>query len=72
MEIPKYVALYRKDLMLKNYAESSIENYVSQVYNFLSRYKKEFTEPAKINETTIKEWLLQAKTINSSINQIQL
>ena len=26
MEIPKYIELYRKDLILKNYAESSIEN----------------------------------------------
>ena len=25
MEIPKYIELYRKDLMLKNYAESSIK-----------------------------------------------
>ena len=26
MEIPKYVELYRKDLILKNYAETSIDN----------------------------------------------
>lgn len=30
MEIPKYVDLYRKDLQFKNYAVTSIENYVSQ------------------------------------------
>lgn len=29
MEIPKYVDLFRKDLELKNYAVSSIENYSS-------------------------------------------
>ena len=64
MEIPKYVDLYRKDLQLKNYAETSIENYASQVKLFLFDHDRLFTEPAKINEQAIKNWLLKAKSIN--------
>jgi integrase/recombinase XerD len=65
MEIPKYIEMYRKDLLLKNYALSSIDNYVSQVKLFLHDHNILFTEPAKVNEKTIKEWLLKAKSINS-------
>lgn len=50
MEIPKYVYLFRKDLSLKNYAISSIENYSSQIAIFLNYFDGIFTEPAKINE----------------------
>jgi integrase/recombinase XerD len=64
MNIPKYVDLFRKDLELKAYAFNSIENYVSQVNCFLNRFEKDFTEPAKINETAIKEWLLESNSIN--------
>lgn len=70
MEIPKYIELYRKDLILKNYAESSIENYISQVTNFLYKHDGKFTEPSKINETAIKDWLLLATTINSRKHRI--
>jgi len=64
MEIPKYVNLYRKDLVLKNYSKNSIENYTSQVFNFLNYFDNKFTEPAKINENSIKDYLLLAKSIN--------
>jgi len=70
MEIPKYIELYRRDLILKNYADTSIENYVSQVKLFLSDHNKQFTEPSKINENAIKEWLLKANTINSRKHRI--
>lgn len=70
MEIPKYLELYRKDLMLKNYAESSIENYISQVKAFLWRHNGRFTEPQKINETAIKDWLLESKSINGRKHRI--
>lgn len=70
MEIPKYIELYRKDLMLKNYAESSIKNYISQVTDFLHKHDKLFTEPSKINETAIKDWLLTAKSINGRKHRI--
>lgn len=70
MEIPKYVNLYRKDLQLKNYAESSIENYVSQIKTFLYYYNRKFTEPSKINELAIKDWLLQSNSINGRKHRI--
>jgi site-specific recombinase XerD len=64
MQIPKHIELYRKDLMLKNYASSSIDNYVSQVKCFLEYFNGKFTEPAKVNESAIKDWLLMANSIN--------
>lgn len=64
MEIPKHIEQYRKDLRLKNYAQTSIDNYVSQVKLFLYDHDGKFTEPSKINEQAIKEWLLKAKSIN--------
>ena len=65
MEIPKYIELFRKDLALKGYAESTIENYTSQIGIFLNHFNGIFTEPAKINEQSIKDWLLLAAKINS-------
>jgi len=59
MNIPKYIEKYRKDLLLKNYANNSINNYISQINCFLRRFDKIFTEPSKINEKSIKEWLLE-------------
>lgn len=65
MNIPKYIDLYRKDLQLKNYSQNTIDNYSSQVLCFMHHFESKFTEPQKINEASIKEWLLQANTINS-------
>lgn len=70
MEIPKYLSLYRKDLELKNYAVNTVENYVSQVGLFLKYFDGIFTEPAKINEQSIKNWLLLAKSINGRKHRI--
>lgn len=65
MNIPKYIELYRKELVLKNYSYNTIKNYSSQVELFLITQQKNFTEPSKINETAIKNYLLQFKTRNS-------
>jgi len=70
MEIPKHLELYRRELVLKNYSENTIKNYVSQVDLFLRYYNKAFTEPSKINEASIKDWLLQFKTRNSMCHSI--
>lgn len=70
MEIPKYLDLYRKELLLKNYSENTIKNYVSQVDLFLRGHTHLFTEPSKINEVAIKTWLLQFKTRNSMCHSI--
>lgn len=65
MNIPKYIELYRKDLLLMNYATNTIENYVCQVHIFLKEVQVNFTEPAKVNEQAIKDYLLRFKTVNT-------
>lgn len=70
MNIPKYIELYRKDLLLKNYSNNSIDNYVSQVNCFLNYFNNKFAEPSKINEQQIKDWLLLAKSINGRKHRI--
>jgi len=64
MNIGKYIQLYSEDLRLKNYAESSISNYVSQVKCFLEHFSDVATKPSEINERQIKQWLLSANSIN--------
>lgn len=70
MQIPKYVDQYRKDLEFKNYSENSILNYESQVKSFLNYFNGKFTEPSKINETAIKEWIMFGNSINSRKHRI--
>jgi integrase/recombinase XerD len=70
MNIPKHLDLYRKDLELKNYSKNTIENYCSQVYCFLKSMNEKFTEPSKINEQSIKEWLLESNSINGRKHRI--
>lgn len=70
MNIPKYTQSFRNELTLKNYSFNTIKNYVSQVEYFLKHHQDKFTEPAKINETTIKKWLLQFKTRNAMCHAI--
>ena len=65
MQIPKWSEKFRKDLMVKNYSESSIGNYVSQIRSFLSFFDGKFTEPSKINENAIKDYLLSSECVNS-------
>jgi site-specific recombinase XerD len=65
MEITKHIERYRKDLEFKNYSKNSIENYVSQVSCFLNYFNGKFTDASRINESSIKDWLMQANTINS-------
>lgn len=70
MNIPKYVEMYRNDLRLKNYSDNTIKNYSCQVEVFLKRFDTQFTEPSKINEQSIKNWLLQFKTRNAMCHAI--
>lgn len=64
MEIPKYIDQFRKELKLKNYGTKTIENYCSQIGCFLKYFNGKFTEPSKINDQSIKDYLLTAVTIN--------
>lgn len=64
MNIGKYLQMYSEDLQIKNYAKNSIENYVGQVKCFLEYFQPVATKPSEINERQIKQWLLEAKSIN--------
>ena len=70
MNIPKYLDLYRKELVLKNYAANTVKNYTAQVDLFLRGHADSFTEPSKINETAIKTWLIQFRTRNAMCHSI--
>lgn len=70
MNIGNYIKLYSEDLKFKNYSQSSIENYVSQVKLFLLDHELVATKPSEISEVKIKEWLMKAKTINSRKHRI--
>ncbi len=70
MNIPKYIEDYRKDLLLKNYSDNTIKNYIYQVELFLRKHEDLFTEPCKINESAIKAYLLLFKTRNAMSHSI--
>ncbi len=70
MNIGKYVELYSEDLSIKNYSKNTIENYCSQLKLFLSHFSNVATKPSEISERQIKEWLLQAKSINGRKHRI--
>lgn len=70
MNIGRYAQMYSEDLCLKNYAENTISNYVSQVKLFLQYFDKVATKPSEISEKQIKAWLMLAKTTNSRKHRI--
>lgn len=66
MNIPKYTLSFRNFLGLKNYSKNTIENYVCQVDLFLQEMENKFTEPAKVNEKAIIDYLLRFKSHNTN------
>lgn len=64
MDIRKWSDKYSIDCRLKYNSVSTQENYISQVKSFLYKFKDEI-EPKSISNDKIKEWLLEAKTINT-------
>jgi integrase/recombinase XerD len=64
MNIRKYIDDYSRDIQLVYNSEATKENYKSQVWRFLNHFKDE-VEPKAIPNEKIKNWLLEAKTINS-------
>lgn len=64
MQITKHTEQFRKELELKNYAQNTIGNYVSQVKLFLYEHDGLFADASRINEDAIKEWLLKSNSIN--------
>jgi len=69
MKPTTYIEMYCRDLQYKNYSENTIKNYCCQVEAFLN-YFNDLNDPKRINESAIKEWLMQAKTINSRKHRI--
>lgn len=70
MNIGKYVLMYSKDLQLKNYCQTTIDNYCSQVKQFLGYFNKVATKPSEISERKIKDWLLLAHSTNGRKQRI--
>lgn len=64
MDILKWSEKYSIDCRLKYNSSATQDNYISQVKSFLFYFKNEL-EPKAIPNEKIKEWLLQAKTINT-------
>src|SRR5690606_32861065 len=65
MNIPKYMSEYRNELIRKGYRQNTIKNYVSYVDVFLNHFNKTATEPIKINESQIKDYLRSFKEHNT-------
>ena len=57
MNIPKYIEMFRSELQRKGYRSNSIDSYVSCVDVFLKYFDKKVSEPVKINEQQIKDYL---------------
>lgn len=64
MNIRKYIDDYSRDIQLVYNSEATRNNYKSQIWCFLNHFKDEI-EPKSISNDKIKDWLLEAKTINS-------
>lgn len=64
MDFLKWSDKYSTDCRLKYNSSATQDNYISQVKSFLFYFKNEL-EPKAIPNEKIKEWLLQAKTINT-------
>lgn len=64
MECRKWIDKFSIDVELKYNSPATRENYISMVRRFLYYFTK-YREPKEIPNDEIKEWLLEAKTINS-------
>lgn len=62
--------MYSEDLKLINYSENTIKNYCTQVSAFLDYFKNIASKPSEISENRIKNWLLEAKSINGRKHRI--
>jgi integrase/recombinase XerD len=64
MNIRNWLDKFSTDCRLKYNSQATVGNYVSHVKLFLEYFSK-YREPKEIPTEEIKEWLLQAKTINT-------
>lgn len=64
MDIRKWLDKYSRDIKLVYSSINTRKNYESQVTSFLNHFKAEI-EPKSISNDKIKDWLLEAQTINT-------
>lgn len=64
MDYRKWIDKFSTDVKLKYNSQSTQENYLSCIKQFLYRFNK-YREPKEIPNDEIKYWLLEAKTINT-------
>lgn len=65
MNIPKYIDLFRNEITRKGFRQATIKNYVSCIECFLKYFDCKISEPVKINEQQIKDYLATFKTQNT-------
>lgn len=65
MNIPKYIDLFRNEIARKGFRAATIKNYVSCIECFLHYFEGKATEPVKINEQEIKDYLATYKQHNT-------
>lgn len=65
MNIPKYLDEFRNEITRKGFRKNTIDNYTSCLSFFLKKFNGVVSEPKKINETQIKEFLSQFKSRNT-------
>ena len=65
MNIPKYTGEFRNELCRKGFRQNTIDNYVSCVQVFLKYFDGMESEPVRINEQKIKNYLGTFKTHNT-------
>jgi len=65
MNIPKYIELFRNEITRKGFRPATIKNYVSCIEVFLKYFDGKVTEPIKINEQQIKDYLGTFKQHNT-------
>lgn len=65
MNIPKYIQLFRNEITRKGFRDATIKNYVSCIEVFMKHFDGKVSEPVKINEQQIKDYLSTFKTQNT-------
>lgn len=65
MNIPKYIEDFRNEVTRKGYSKNTVDNYVDCLSIFLRKFEGIETEPKKINEDQIREYLRSFKSRNT-------
>lgn len=65
MNIPKYIEEFRNEITRKGYSANTVDNYCDCLSLFLRHFEGQATEPKKINEEHIREYLRSFKSRNT-------